>query len=184
MLDPWDVEGAKLFTREGLIRSASPLPTWDILIPILLALILLDVAARRIAWDVASIQKAWRSVKLRLSSFLNPGPVVASGPTLDALKKVREDVTENKFKAVAKKPPAPPVPTGAAAAKPDRSAKFEGKSVEGDISDIVGGATDKPIPTAPKDATLKGAPVGMTNSLLEAKKRAQQQIREKEKGDQ
>ena len=184
MLDPWNVEQAELFSREGLNRSASPLPTWDILIPILLALVLLDVAARRIAWDIASIQKALKAARARFTSFLNPGPVVASGPTLDALKKVRDDVTENKFKAVSKKPPAPPLPSGAAAAKPDRSAKFEGNAVAGDISQVVGGATDKPIPSAPKNPTPKGAATGTTNSLLEAKKRAQAQIREKEQGEQ
>src|SRR5206468_9706864 len=46
-----------LYTREGLKITASPLPIWDILLPILLALIIVDVATRRIAWDWASTKK-------------------------------------------------------------------------------------------------------------------------------
>ena len=50
---------------------------------------------------------------------------------------------------------------------------------------MVGGATDKPIPSAPKKAPSApaGAGPGYTGSLLEAKRRAQQKIKEKEQGD-
>ncbi|HMB95469.1 MAG TPA: hypothetical protein VKK61_05470, partial [Tepidisphaeraceae bacterium] len=51
VLDAFNPETADLFTREGLTPTASPLPIWDIMIPILLAMILIDVAVRRIAWD-------------------------------------------------------------------------------------------------------------------------------------
>jgi hypothetical protein len=67
----------------------------------------------------------------------------------------------------------------------DPKAKFEPKTqtpVEGDISTIVGGATDKPLPAAPKKIEPKGAPGGM-GSLMEAKRRAQEQIKKKEKGE-
>ena len=37
VLPPFDPAAANLFTREGLYENASPLPIWDILIPILLA---------------------------------------------------------------------------------------------------------------------------------------------------
>ena len=52
----------------------------------------------------------------------------------------------------------------------------------GDITSVVGGATNKPIPSAPKKIEPKGGS-GHTGSLLEAKRRAQQQIRQKEKGE-
>jgi hypothetical protein len=41
---------------------------------------------------------------------------------------------------------------------PDPRAKFEAKGVEGDITKVVGGATAKPIPPAPKKIEPKGAP--------------------------
>src|SRR5205085_6557708 len=50
MLTPWDPQNADLFTRENVVITASPMPVWDRLIPVLLALILVDVATRRIAW--------------------------------------------------------------------------------------------------------------------------------------
>ncbi|HTL31423.1 MAG TPA: hypothetical protein VL282_19470, partial [Tepidisphaeraceae bacterium] len=74
---------------------------------------------------------------------------------------------------------------GSAAARPNPKAKFEAKEgVEGDISKVVGGASDKPIPSAPKKDP-KGAPpeTGHTSSLLEAKRRAQRQMKEREQGD-
>ena len=72
------------------------------------------------------------------------------------------------------------------AERPNPSAKFEarGTAVEGDISKVVGGATDKPIPKAPKKIEPKGAPgaaSGGMSSLMEAKRRARQQIEQKEK---
>lgn len=171
VIRPFDVAEANLFTRENLPRSSSPLPIWDILLPILMGLILIDVAARRIAWDWNSSKKAAAAVANYVRSFTTTRTVEAK-PTLDALRKVREEVAETRFK------PIEPV------AVPDRSAKFEAKGVEGDITQVVGGATAKPIPSASKDPKPKGAPLqGHTSSLLEAKRRAQQKIREKEQGE-
>jgi hypothetical protein len=70
--------------------------------------------------------------------------------------------------------------------RPDPRAKFDGgKAVEGDITQIVGGATAKAVPPPPKDPKPKGGPGagGHTGSLLEAKRRAQEQIRRKGKGE-
>ena len=41
----------------NVMVTASPLPVWDTLLPILVGLILLDVAMRRIAWDLASTRR-------------------------------------------------------------------------------------------------------------------------------
>jgi uncharacterized membrane protein len=177
MLAPFDAAGANLFSREGLIVSASPLPVWDILIPILLALLIVDVAVRRIAWDWLATQRLAAAMAQRVRDFTNTTRQVESAPTMDALKRVREDVAENKFKP-AERGVAPPPPL------PDPKAKFVARNaVEGDISSVVGGATDKPLPSAPKKIEPKGASGGMTGSLLEAKRRAQQQIKQKEQGE-
>jgi Ca-activated chloride channel family protein len=178
MLTPFDAEGAELFTRQGLLVSASPLPIWDILIPILLGLMIIDVAVRRIAWDWMATKKLAAAMAQKVRDYTTTTRAVESAPTMDALKRVREDVAEQKFR---------PAEKGAAAASsplPDPKAKFVPKdAVEGDISSVVGGATDKPLPSTPKkDVPATGA-TGVTNSLLEAKKRAQQQIKQKEQGE-
>ncbi len=61
VLGTFDMQGADLFSRENLERRAAPLPIWDILLPLLLALVLVDVAIRRIAWD-------WQSTKVLLGA--------------------------------------------------------------------------------------------------------------------
>ena len=53
-----------------------------------------------------------------------------------------------------------------------------------EITGVVGGATDKPLPAAPKKIEPKGAMGGgLSSSLVDAKRRAQQQIKQKEQGE-
>lgn len=180
VLPAFDPDTANLFSRENLKITSSPMPVWDILLPILLALILLDVAARRIAWDWNSTKRMAFAAAEKVRSFTLTRQVEAK-PTLDALRRVREEVAETRFKT-------DQTPSAPAAPPPiDPKAKFQAKaSVEGDISQVVGGATDKPIPSAPKQPKPKGAAPEQgahTGSLLEAKRRAQQQIKKKEQGE-
>ncbi|CAN5535242.1 VWA domain-containing protein [soil metagenome] len=180
VLPAFDVANANLFTRDKLLPSNSPLPIWDILIPILLGMILLDVAARRIAWDLESIRRMMATAKGAVESYTTVRKV-ESTQTMDALKSTRAQVGEEKFKAMAEgKQPA--VPAGD---RPDPTHKFEAKGVEGDISSVVGGATDKPLPSAPKKIEPKGTQPGKPDTmggLMEAKRRAQQKIRDQEEG--
>jgi uncharacterized membrane protein len=185
VLTPFDISNASIFSREGVAPSSSPLPIWDILIPILLALILIDVATRRIAWDWNSTKKLAAAGVARVQSYTTTRKV-ETRQSLDALKRVRDEVAETKFRTDEE---AARAPVGAPTPRPDRSAKFEAKQgVEGDISQVVGGASDKPIPSAPKKIEPKGAPAGEgrgghTGSLLEAKRRARQQMEQREKGE-
>lgn len=176
---PWQQATSGLFTREGLQPSASPLPIWDIMIPILLALILIDIAIRRIAWDWQSTKRLVTAAGEQIRMYTTQRKV-ESAPTLDALKKVRGEVAETKFKV------SDDAGAGTVAARPNPKAKFEAKEgVEGDISKVVGGASDKPIPSAPKKDPKGAQPEsGHTSSLLEAKRRAQRQMKEREQGDQ
>jgi uncharacterized membrane protein len=176
---PWQQATAGLFTREGLQPSASPLPIWDLMIPILLALILIDIAIRRIAWDWQSTKRLVAAAGEQIRMYTTQRKV-ESGQTLDALKKVRTEVSETKFKVGEEAAQAP-------SQRPNPKAKFEAtEGVEGDISKVVGGASDKPIPSAPKGKEPKGGvpEQGHTSSLLEAKRRAQQKMKEREQGDQ
>jgi len=176
VIPAFDPDAEDIFSRLNLPPSSSPLPVWDILLPILLGLILIDVAARRIAWDWQSTKRMALAVANGVRSFTVARHIEAK-PTLDALKRVRDEVVETKFKTGDS---AAPLPSRSAL---NAKAKFEAKGVEGDITQVVGGATNKPVPSVPKKAEGPGAPGGYTGSLLEAKRRAQQKIKEKEQGD-
>ena len=173
VLPAFDAAHADLFSRDHLYPAVSSLPVWDRLIPLLLLLILVDVAARRIAWDPAALRGYAASVTGYVRSFTTVRQVETRS-SLEALQKVRQEGAE------------PPKPAAAPAARPDPRAKFQAKGVEGDIANVIGGATDKPIPKAPpKPQPPKGtAPgeAGGMSSLMEAKRRAQQKIKDKEEG--
>ncbi len=176
LLSPFDPTAADLFSRDALEISSSPRSIWDQLIPILLGLIILDVAVRRIAWDWASTKRMAAAAADYVRQFTTTYRKVESPQMLESLKRVREEVAEQKFK------PAETRVTVPAEARPDPRFKFDaGAGVEGDLSSIVGGATDKPVPPPPKNVQPKGVlPGDHTGGLLEAKRRAQQKIREKE----
>ncbi len=182
VFSPFQLDARDLFTRDGLKITESPLPIWDLLLPFLLALIIIDVATRRIAWDWASTKKMFAAATSSVQSFTTVRKV-ESGATMDALRRVRGEVADTKFKTSEEQAGG----TAGPAPRPNPTAKFEAKGVEGDISQVVGGATEKPIPSAPKKIEPKGAPPtgpgSHTGSLLEAKRRAQQQIKDKEQGD-
>jgi len=173
VLPAFDPLRAHLFRREGLNISVSPLPVWERLIPILLALILLDVAGRRIAWDWAATRRFFVGGADYVRSFTTTRSVESAG-AIDALRSVRGQAAETRAQTA----PGPLPPP----ARPDPGAKFQAKGVEGDITSIVGGATDKPAPAASHKIESKGLG-GYTSSLLDAKRRAQDEIRRKEKGE-
>jgi uncharacterized membrane protein len=193
-LTPFDADSANLFSRDGLMVTTSPQPIWDRLIPPLLLLILIDVAVRRIAWDWLSIQRLGAAAARQVRMFTQTTRKVESTGTLDSLKRVRGEVAEARFKpgenAPATPPPTPGQQRTAAAGSPrtapDPRAKFQSAGVEGDISSVVGGAVDKPVPSSARGKSPDpNAPATMhTGSLLEAKRRAQQQIKKKENDSQ
>jgi len=177
VLPAWDVEGANLFRRDDNLQPViSSLPVWDRLIPILLAMILIDVAARRIAWDWIAIKRYLATSSGFIRSFTTTRQIETRS-SLDALARIRTQSAESN-PAETKKAFPPP-------ARPNPKAKFEARGVEGEITSIVGGATDKPIPPAPKKVEPKGiqSPGGGMSNLMEAKRRAQKKIRDKETGE-
>jgi uncharacterized membrane protein len=173
-----------LFSRENLAVTSSPLPVWDIVLPFLLVLILIDVAVRRIAWDWASTKRMAAGAAAWVRSYTTVRKVEESHQqTLGTLKQVREQVAEQKFKPTSGEVGASTGAAASASARPDPKAKFEAKQgVTGDITQVVGGATDKPVPPPPKKIQPKGQQpeAGGMSSLMAAKKRAQDKIREKE----
>jgi uncharacterized membrane protein len=177
LLTPFDAAGIDLFTRDGLQPSTSPQPIWDLLIPFLLGLILLDVAVRRIAWDWAATKRMALAAANTVRQFTTTVRPVENRQTLDSLKRVRGEVAEQKFK------PAQTMPVSETGeSRPDPAAKFTASTeVEGDITSVVGGAVDKPIPASKKSEPP--APGEYTSGLLEAKRRARQKIKQQEKSE-
>src|SRR5438105_848167 len=119
VLEPWNPDAANLFDRADLPPSSSPLPIWDILIPILLALLLIDVAIRRIAWDWQSTKRMAFAARDYVRSFTTTRQVETRS-TLDALQKVRTEVAE-RIRTDEEPLPAP------ITERPDPRAKFEVK---------------------------------------------------------
>ena len=177
VLNPFRPEGTTLFTRAGLTPSHSPLPIWDWLLPILMALVLTDIAIRRIAWDWNATKQMAAGSLAYVRSFTTTRQVETTG-SLDALRDI---------KARTSKPSTQTPPKPGETALPDPTMKFEAKGkVAGSLRDIVGGATDKPV-NVPKNAgTPKGQQGDKPNTgggmsgLLDAKRKAQEEIKRRE----
>jgi uncharacterized membrane protein len=184
---PFDVSSAQLFRRDGLWKTASPMPVWDKLLPWLLGLIILDVAVRRIAWDWASLKRMSAAGANYIRSYTTTRQVETRS-TVDALAGIRQRGGEGGTTTTTAAPQPGAAAPSAAAARPDPRKKFEAKgaAVEGDITNVVGGATNKAVPPPPKNVQPKGLPKAAgehLGGLMAAKKRAQQQIRDKETGE-
>lgn len=185
VIEPFSPQAASLFTREGLRSSISPQPIWDRLMYALLALILVDVAIRRIAWDWASTRRMAQGAVDYVKSFTTTRKV-ETRQTLDALARIRdEQKAQNDKPGASATDQASAVRPAVAEPRPDPSRKFDAAGgVEGDITQVVGGATSKPIPAAPKSKTTPKGEQGdrgdAMSGLLAAKKRAREQMEKKE----
>ncbi|MDP9173578.1 MAG: hypothetical protein M3O30_06900 [Planctomycetota bacterium] len=183
VLAPFDAASPDLFSRDGLVVSESPKSIWDLLLPVLLALVLIDVAVRRIAWDYAAMRRMALASAAYVRQFTVTYQKVDNRQTLDSLKRVRDEVAEQKFR-----PAAPVVSSDSTVpvegeSLPDPRAKFNaGEGVAGDLSAVVGGAANIPLRSGAKLGEPKGAPGAgeHTGGLLAAKRRAQQKIKQQE----
>jgi len=180
----FDAGNARLFTREGLSRSSSPLPIWQTLLKLLLALMILDVACRRIAWDAQTPKRLYGMTRSYLGSFIATRKVETTA-SVDALRSVRDVSRSRETPARSSTDRA-----DAMSSQPEKTFKFESKDQNAgdiaDIADIVGGATDKPLPKAkdpktPPKSEQKDKADSMS-SLLDAKRRARQKMDEDERG--
>ncbi len=160
-----------LFDRANVAPAIAYLPLNAVLLGTLVGLCLVDVAIRRIQIDRATLALAVAKPLAWVRSFTTTRKIETT-ESLDALRRVRAEKASQPESATTP----PPAPTG-----PVRTTKFEAKEdVSGDIAKVVGGATDAPLPPPPKKATPQGATPASdtTGSLLEAKRRAQQKIRD------
>jgi secreted protein with Ig-like and vWFA domain len=184
ILDPAAPQTAGLFDRTIPFETRSVRPLWRTLLYWLIALFMLDVACRRIAWDAAAI---WNWCKQRVAivlASLKPREVQAEA-TLAALKNRRAQTgQELAERSTVRRVPAAG-PTEAAVPAPSSKRKFEADAsfvASDDFAKSVGGATDSPAykPTATdrdnKDESNADGPT--TSRLLAARRRAREQREE------
>jgi uncharacterized membrane protein len=81
MLEPGSPEAAALFDREALEVPRSPKPIWDLLAIIAAGLTVVDVAARRLAFDPAAIRARLRALVGREAE--------RGGGSIDAMRRAR-----------------------------------------------------------------------------------------------
>jgi len=146
-----------LFSREGLWPSASRRPIWDILIPLAMVAMLLDVAARRIAWDRYTLRSLVSKTIASVHSFTQTTRAVP--PTAVPVALIRQKRQQQ------------------AAQSANPRTKFEGAAIQGDINRLVGGATVKTQTSA--DQTRSGGKDSEESNTLSSLRRAKQQARDR-----
>jgi uncharacterized membrane protein len=205
VLDPANPGDANLFNRDVPIESTSTRPLRWQLLPFLLALLLLDVACRRIAWEGQEVA-AWMKGRANAVAGLTQTRKVENESTMAALKATRQATTEKlNTQAEADQSAATGQPLGGLAArvkaktngdaavaktktKPavSKTRKFVASDADlaaasEDFSDAVGSAKEgskaKPIVTAAmrKSEKQQDQPTGPTTSRLLDAKRRAQQ---------
>ena len=92
MLTPFDAQ-VDLFDRDGLAPAEALRPIWDILIPLGLVLLLLDVACRRIAWDRRSLAASAARAGAFVRSFTETRAVTGD-PMVGALRRAKDTASE------------------------------------------------------------------------------------------
>ena len=174
MLDPFAPDPANIFNREQVFETRSVRPLWRTLLAWLVALFLLDVACRRIAWDAPAIAAWVRDRVGMMLGTLRPREVEA-GATLAALKSRRDQIDADASKD--RRADATDVSTPA----PSSNRKFEaGKDFQAqdNFAQAVGGADESnPAPSGSADKTQDNKPTEQgptTSRLLAAKRRAQE----------
>ncbi len=166
VLDPRSPTPVSLFDRQAIVASRSIRPLWRQLMFCLLGLFLVDVAVRRIAWDVTAIRRWFGQRVAVVTQVLKPRDVQAAA-TLSALKHRAAQLdqrlgpgqqTGQDDAAVHRKYDAPP-----------------GVSDDQDFAAVIG-AAGQPQPEAPPkpiDTTPESQP-DTTSRLLDVKRRTQQ----------
>lgn len=181
ILDPNEPEPAGLFTRTEEFSTMSVRPLWQTLMIVLFVLLLLDIASRRVAWDMSATWDWTRATVTDLFGAVRPGQG-RTAATLTALKS-RQAATRVQATRDGAIRMAPPTQQGPA---PDRQRKFEAAPdfvASRDLTDAVGAASHNTetgkTRTTPRHKlrTDKEGGTGQTTSrLLQARQRAREQM--------
>jgi uncharacterized membrane protein len=177
LLDIRDPQSANLYDRAGMRRSVSLLPAWKLLLPFIIAALLLDIAARRIAWDARTIRRAAEAGLARVRPARLKGE--ESRATLAALRE-RSDAVFDSMAREAKPGEAATTQRGAHEAPIDEESRQAG--IRAALDALQGKRPASAGPRAPKmasppaDSTEVREAAATTSGLLAAKKRLRDQL--------
>lgn len=168
-------DAARVFDRAGLARAETRRPIWEALVHVMLALFLLDVAIRRVAINPIELG---RRLRRRIAEMGGArAPAEASAATLATLRGTREGVRE----ALGARKPSEAGPA------PDRAARYEAPTTDAraseDLSQALGGASElnAPVVARPTRKPVGQSEADYTSRLLQAKRKARDEMREDEK---
>ena len=163
-------EATDLYDRAGLVPSRSAVPAWRTLLWLALALLLIDVAVRRLAWDSGALRRSAARAVARVTPAQVHGRQAAA--TLAALRQV-EKATRPGGQA--------PRPAVAEPARPLRSTRPPEPSRVSAAIDALMGRAGKATPSQPKPVPPPPPNTGSTETtsgLLAAKRRARKKLEE------
>lgn len=169
VLDPGSPTAMELFARQNLRPARALRPLWPSLLVVLLVLLLMDVAVRRIAWDARALAEALGQWLDSLLGILRVRTVEAEA-TLQALRK-RVRKVEQRLRPAESSPVAP------SSASPTPAKRFQAKETfepAEDTTKAIGAAQAAPerSPTGPGEPEKDD----LTRRLLETKRRLRQQL--------
>ena len=183
VLDVTQPKAVELFDRTGMAPSRAALPAWRTLLWLALVLVLVDVAARRLAWDALLVRRSVRRATARVEPHEVRGRAAAA--TLATLRQASVQVEQPRPRqtmAPLEEPPMPAVytpPTPPTPAAPERTAPDPAKVVAA-LEALAGkNPPAKPTqdePTAPEPTAAETPPSETTSNLLAAKRRARRKL--------
>lgn len=199
-LDLADPQALDIFDRTGMPRSTSALPAWKHVLWFVLAMLLLDIVARRIAWSSDAVRARLGQMMRRVAPARIKGEEASA--TLASLRgdSVREESPGVRAAASESSEAMPPgrdelaTPPPLVAAGYEPAKQEEGPAIESPHRDaptkeevnaaidaLLGRPAKKPVSdqtpdeSPPDDEDARSA---ARSSLLEAKRRAQRQLRD------
>ena len=177
LIDITRPESADLFDRDEMPVSRSALPVWQSILWVALALVLLDVASRRLAWDAALLRRLARRAVVPVERWPQRGREAAA--TLATLRQVSERRDEPRPQATraAARTQEPPEPLRPAPSTlpPDPT------KVSAAIRTLLGKGpppAEHAEPPEPEPPPAEPGSTETTSGLLAAKRRARRRLEE------
>ena len=175
-LDLAQPQAVELFDRSGMPPSRAALPAWQSLLWMALALLLVDVAARRLAWDALLVRRSVRRATARVEAPEVRGRLAAQ--TLASLRQVSSQ-PERRRPTHATSPVAPVAPAAgtppvvrAVHTVPDGPDPAKVAAALDALLERGSTTTPEPEPPPPESTPDQPPPSETTSNLLAAKRRA------------
>jgi hypothetical protein len=177
-LDLSQPQAVKLFDRAGMAPSRAALPAWNTLLWLALALLLLDVAARRIAWDALLVRRSVRRATARVEAHEVRGREVAA--TLATLRRVSDQVEHRQPPPREEPGPAAPRTIPAVHTAPEPVVPVpvaEQTRIAAGLDAFLGKrSAEPPVPPDSAQPPDETPPTDTTGSLLAARRRARKKL--------